>query len=323
MFLWDNTNNQSSSSDPISSSTTNTNLLDETFIFGEPSSAISNELYIQPNHDFLDLFSQEKDFIINSNDSNMMLHHETYNNNNGLVVEPFTDLNATQPKKIKKRASSQGKRKAPVDDGSSLHQQQQQADVKKPKKKRKKKPVVDVDPNAPPKPKRITGLNKPLILSASLQTIMGGATQVKHINVKDKVCKCVLRSVMQLSRPEIVQRLWKYIKSNQLQDPADRRYILCDEKLKDIFQQDRVNSFGMNRDLSAHLTKIETTTTDTTTTSTTATSVTATSTTTTAAAAATVPPIQIEDFSPVPTAETPDIMTPSDAEVLQKWNTFI
>ncbi|EPB87672.1 hypothetical protein HMPREF1544_05555 [Mucor circinelloides 1006PhL] len=303
LFLWDNTNNQSSSSDPISSSTTNTNLLDETFIFGEPSSAISNELYIQPNHDFLDLFSQEKDFIINSNDSNMMLHHETYNNNNGLVVEPFTDLNATQPKKIKKRTSSQGKRKAPVDDGSSLHQQQQQADVKKPKKKRKKKPVVDVDPNAPPKPKRITGLNKPLILSASLQTIMDGATQ--------------------LSRPEIVQRLWKYIKSNQLQDPADRRYILCDEKLKDIFQQDRVNSFGMNRDLSAHLTKIETTTTDTTTTFTTATSVTATSTTTTAAAAATVPPIQIEDFSPVPTAETPDIMTPSDAEVLQKWNTFI
>jgi hypothetical protein len=124
----------------------------------------------------LGLFSQEKDFIINSNDSNMMLHHEMYNNsndNNGLVVEPFTDLNATpQPKKEKKRApsSSQGKRKAIIDE--------LQADVKKPKKKRKKKPVVDVDPNAPPKPKRITGLNKPLIISASLQTIMDGATQV-------------------------------------------------------------------------------------------------------------------------------------------------
>ncbi|KAL9548683.1 hypothetical protein MBANPS3_005571 [Mucor bainieri] len=291
LFLWDNTNNQgssSSSSDPISSSTTSASLLDETFIFGEPSSAISNDLYIQPNHDFLDLFSQqEKDFIINSNDSTMMLHHEMYNNNNGLVVEPFTDLDATQPKKIKKRASSQGKRKAPIEDESSLTQQEQQVDVKKPKKKRKKKPVVDVDPNAPPKPKRITGLNKPLILSASLQTIMDGATQ--------------------LSRPEIVQRLWKYIKSNQLQDPADRRFILCDAKLKNIFQQDRVNSFGMNRDLSAHLTKIEATTT----------------TTTTDTAAETIPPIQTEDFSPVPTAETPDIMTPSDAEVLQKWNSFI
>ena len=54
----------------------------------------------------------------------------------------------------------------------------------------------------------------------------------------------------------------------------------------------------MNRDLNAHLTKIETT-------------------------KALLSPIQTEDFSPVPTAETPDIMTPSDTEILQKWNNFI
>lgn len=40
-----------------------------------------------------------------------------------------------------------------------------------------------------------------------------------------------------------------------MQDPADRRYILCDVELKKIFTQDRVNSFAMNRDLSAHLSK--------------------------------------------------------------------
>lgn len=55
----------------------------------------------------------------------------------------------------------------------------------------------------------------------------------------------------------MVQKLWKYIKENNLQDPADRRFILCDAKLKKIFEQDRVNSFGMNKDLSAHLTKKE------------------------------------------------------------------
>ena len=55
----------------------------------------------------------------------------------------------------------------------------------------------------------------------------------------------------------MVQKLWKYIKGNDLQDPADRRYILCDAKLKNIFDQDRINSFGMNKDLSAHLTKKE------------------------------------------------------------------
>lgn len=58
-----------------------------------------------------------------------------------------------------------------------------------------------------------------------------------------------------MSRPEIVKILWKYIKDNNLQDPADRRYILCDDKLKTIFDKPRINSFGMNRDLSAHLTK--------------------------------------------------------------------
>ncbi|ORZ15805.1 SWIB/MDM2 domain-containing protein [Absidia repens] len=107
--------------------------------------------------------------------------------------------------------------------------------MKKPKKKKKKKEPED--PNAPPKPKRNTGLNKPLILSAELSTLMGGEAE--------------------LSRPEIVKRLWVHIKGNNLQDPKDRRFILCDDKLKAIFNVDRVNSFGMNRDLSKHLTKKE------------------------------------------------------------------
>lgn len=50
--------------------------------------------------------------------------------------------------------------------------------VKKRKTRRKKLPV---DPNAPPKPKRNTGLNKPLILSSSLSAIMDGATEVKYL----------------------------------------------------------------------------------------------------------------------------------------------
>ncbi|KAI8332675.1 SWIB/MDM2 domain-containing protein, partial [Chlamydoabsidia padenii] len=107
--------------------------------------------------------------------------------------------------------------------------------MKKPKKKKKKKTKEPEDPNAPPKPKRKTGLNKPLILSEALSALMD-----------DEI---------ELSRPEIVKRLWKYIKSNDLQDPKDRRFILCDDKLKTIFNVDRVNSFGMNRDLSQHLTK--------------------------------------------------------------------
>ncbi|KAH8553168.1 SWIB/MDM2 domain-containing protein, partial [Umbelopsis sp. PMI_123] len=105
--------------------------------------------------------------------------------------------------------------------------------VRKTKKKRRTAATVD-DPNAPPKPKRNTGLNKPLVLSSTLAAFTG---------------------VSELSRPEVVKKLWKYIKEKDLQDPTDRRYILCDMELKKIFTQDRVNSFAMNRDLSAHLSK--------------------------------------------------------------------
>ncbi|CAO3699743.1 unnamed protein product [Rhizopus stolonifer] len=104
---------------------------------------------------------------------------------------------------------------------------------KKPKSRKRKNKLVD--PNALPKPKRNTGLNKPLILSSVLSDLLDGTKE--------------------LSRPELVQQLWKYIKEHDLQDPSDRRFILCDEKLKRVFEQDRVNSFGMNKDLSAHLTK--------------------------------------------------------------------
>ncbi|KAI9028352.1 SWIB/MDM2 domain-containing protein, partial [Phycomyces nitens] len=99
---------------------------------------------------------------------------------------------------------------------------------------KRRKPKDPEDANAPPKPKRKTGLDKPLIPSPALSAVLGGDTE--------------------LSRPEIVKKLWVYIKSNELQDPADRRFILCDNKLRSLFGQDRVNSFLMNRDLSAHLT---------------------------------------------------------------------
>src|SRR5947199_391856 len=58
-----------------------------------------------------------------------------------------------------------------------------------------------------------------------------------------------------MSRPDVVKSLWKYIKKNDLQDPADKRYIKCDKNLRKIFEQDRIHSFTMNRDLSKHLTK--------------------------------------------------------------------
>lgn len=61
----------------------------------------------------------------------------------------------------------------------------------------------------------------------------------------------------QLSRPQVVKKLWDYIKGNELQDPSDKRQILCDEKLHAVFKQDKINMFSMNKLLGSQLYPIE------------------------------------------------------------------
>jgi upstream activation factor subunit UAF30 len=48
-----------------------------------------------------------------------------------------------------------------------------------------------------------------------------------------------------LSRPQTVKRIWDYVKERDLQDPADKRYIVCegDDKLKAVFHTDRLHMF--------------------------------------------------------------------------------
>ena len=62
-----------------------------------------------------------------------------------------------------------------------------------------------------------------------------------------------LTGLSSCSRPELVKKIWQYVRQYDLQDPKDRRFILCDEKLGKIFKKKRVSGFGMNKDLSNHL----------------------------------------------------------------------
>jgi chromatin remodeling complex protein RSC6 len=58
----------------------------------------------------------------------------------------------------------------------------------------------------------------------------------------------------QLSRGETVSKMWVYIKKNNLQNPANKREILADDKLKPIFGgKDKVSMFEMNKHLAGHL----------------------------------------------------------------------
>lgn len=86
------------------------------------------------------------------------------------------------------------------------------------------------------KPKRV--LNKPSLLSPEMAAVFDN-------------------QYTELPRPEVVKKLWEYIKAHNLQDPKDKRFILCDEKLQNVFNRPRVNCFKMAKYMSAHVYKKE------------------------------------------------------------------
>jgi len=56
-----------------------------------------------------------------------------------------------------------------------------------------------------------------------------------------------------LSRPQVVKAMWDHIKANDLQDPRDKRDIICDDKMKAVFRSEKINMFKMNKDIGSHL----------------------------------------------------------------------
>ncbi|KAI9739770.1 MAG: hypothetical protein M1834_006490 [Cirrosporium novae-zelandiae] len=80
---------------------------------------------------------------------------------------------------------------------------------------------------------RNSGFHKELTLSPNLSALLNGETK--------------------LSRPQTVKKIWEYIKANNLQDPNDKRQILCDEIMKSVFKTDRIHMFTMNKVLNQNL----------------------------------------------------------------------
>lgn len=57
-----------------------------------------------------------------------------------------------------------------------------------------------------------------------------------------------------IPRTEITKKLWEYIKKNNLQNPANKREIMADDKLKPIFGgKKKVNMFEMTKLVSGHM----------------------------------------------------------------------
>jgi len=78
-----------------------------------------------------------------------------------------------------------------------------------------------------------SALSKPLKLSSELEAVIGSGP---------------------LPRTQVVKKLWEYIKKNNLQNPANKRNILADDKLKAIFGgKGEVTMFEMTKLVSKHL----------------------------------------------------------------------
>lgn len=86
------------------------------------------------------------------------------------------------------------------------------------------------EPKAVRKPN--AALMKPLKPSAELAAVVGAGP---------------------IARPEVVSKVWEYIKKHQLQNPANKREIVADAKLEKVFGKKTVTMFEMNKHLAAHL----------------------------------------------------------------------
>jgi len=84
--------------------------------------------------------------------------------------------------------------------------------------------------------KRTGGFHKPLALSAQLSALLNET---------------------QLSRPQTVKKIWEYIRANNLQDPSDKRQIICDDQMRSVFKSDKVHMFTMNKIINTHLYPVE------------------------------------------------------------------
>ncbi|KAL6130464.1 hypothetical protein ACLB2K_068843 [Fragaria x ananassa] len=108
----------------------------------------------------------------------------------------------------------------------------------KSKAKAKAKPKTNADAI---KPKRNVNMNagimKPRPISPALGSFLGAAES---------------------SRAEAVKQIWDHIKLNSLQNPANKKEIICDNKLKELFEgKEKVNFLEIGKLLSPHFVKAE------------------------------------------------------------------
>ncbi|KAL4354459.1 hypothetical protein GQ457_06G040030 [Hibiscus cannabinus] len=116
-------------------------------------------------------------------------------------------------------------------------QKHEREEVKSIEKEKPRKHEREEDPDeAKGKEKRQKGFLAPLQLSDALAKFLGTGEN-------------------ELTRAAVIKRMWDYIKENNLQDPSDKRKVICDEKLKELFDVETFHGFTVTKLLAAHFLK--------------------------------------------------------------------
>ncbi|XP_078442756.1 protein TRI1-like [Wolffia australiana] len=96
----------------------------------------------------------------------------------------------------------------------------------------------------------------PLKSTGKGKTVINGGGLMKPVPVSAAMKKFL--GVSEASRPEAVKKIWEHIKLHQLQNPANKKEINCDEKLKSIFAgKDKVGMLEIAKLLSPHFPKAD------------------------------------------------------------------
>eukprot|EP01035_Chromulina_nebulosa_P038196 gene38196-51592_t len=87
------------------------------------------------------------------------------------------------------------------------------------------------------------------------QTVKKGSSKrsgggfAKLVQLSDELTE-FFNGVFEMQRTEVTKEMWVYIKANNLQNPSNKREILCDDKLEKLFKRKKVDMFKMTKLLS-------------------------------------------------------------------------
>merc|ERR1711934_642493 len=96
--------------------------------------------------------------------------------------------------------------------------------------------AVTLTVTMPSSPKKKTGLMAPMDVSTELAKIIGTAKGE------------------QVSRPQVIKKLWAYLKEKNLQDPEQKQWFTPDKTMQPIFGKEKIKCFSMSKYLKEHLT---------------------------------------------------------------------